>query len=69
MLLSELLTHATARRQATLMPAATPVPFMLTYEQLNHIIDDTDLTVDEWLQIACHGIILIPDEIEFPTGR
>lgn len=46
--------------------ADPPLPLMLSYEQLNEIIDGTELTVEEWLRVAYHGIVLFPDEVQWP---
>lgn len=70
MLLSDLLSHAAMWRDASNMPPATPAsltPLMLTDAQLDELVDGTDLTVEQWLQVAYNGIILLPHDIDFPT--
>lgn len=48
--------------------AASALPLVIGADELNEMIDGTDLTVDEALQVANHGILVWPRGLDFPTA-
>lgn len=72
MLLSDLFSYAARWREASGMPPATPfalVPLIITDEQLDDLRDGTGLTREQWLQVAYHGIILLPHQVDVEALR
>lgn len=70
MLLSDLLSYAALCREASDMPpgtAASVVPLMITDAELDELRDGTGLTREQWLQVAFHGVIVMPHQVIFLT--
>lgn len=71
MLLSDLLSYVRLCREASELPpgtAASVFPLILGVDELDEMVDGTELTVGQWLEAASRGISWLPKGIDFPTA-